>query len=569
MSFLSNSLFFAASSFDPPDVATTTSRRQSRQVLLDKVAYLANRSNGTTAESFGRTGQAVEVSFWLTDPPGLSHFCVHCPGLNKTHFAEEPLVVCAEEDVAVLQVYFTFGPKDHVYERGIRDYFVYRAHRQHPSLDLLPTPSPHFFQPHEFGLLPCVVGGGEEEADFTIAVLRPRVVVPHEYDLHVFSSNTWTWSSKLALLDPRGVRAIGDFMIHVTDKVFTLAGDTNTLGFVDVRHGVLLCRTHQGTPDLWHIGLPAEHIKESNTNRERYRSLVRDFTFSDDAIRFIEVAEWKRQVVSESSSTAPKCSVCARRVDSADLELATDGWNAIAWSRSTNADDRWIKDYEVCADDIAISNPSHLDLLPDLRAASESRKSTLNRNLVAVTATLSMHDKDVFHLACKVNDMDKTAWILSINMRNKSLEDIAPFSADRVHFFNPPYRPCALSENFNMVPHKCEVGCKRKRRDEDAENAPVDTTILMHGLDPFTSSDQLRSLFTMFGDLHDFNIAANQQYASIQFVSRSCAEKAMRMLNGAQGGRLKFDLSWGSNSPNKQPSQPNVNKSGADSERHS
>ncbi|KAK3150461.1 hypothetical protein QOZ80_3AG0233480 [Eleusine coracana subsp. coracana] len=114
MSATENSLFFAASSFDPRDMpedpSATASQRRPRYVLLDRVAYLANRQNGTTAEGFGRTGQAVEVSIWLADPPGLSHLCVHCPGLTNTDFAEEPLVVCAEKDFAVVQVCFTFGP---------------------------------------------------------------------------------------------------------------------------------------------------------------------------------------------------------------------------------------------------------------------------------------------------------------------------------------------------------------------------------------------------------------------------------------------------------------------------
>ncbi|GJN09096.1 hypothetical protein PR202_ga27071 [Eleusine coracana subsp. coracana] len=115
---MDNSQFFCASSFDSPPLSVagaTTSRWRSHSpdfVLLDKVAYLADRRNGTTAEAFGRAGQSVQVSFWLADPPGLSHLCVHGPGLKKTDFAEEPRIVNAEKNIAILHVYFSFGPKD-------------------------------------------------------------------------------------------------------------------------------------------------------------------------------------------------------------------------------------------------------------------------------------------------------------------------------------------------------------------------------------------------------------------------------------------------------------------------
>ncbi|KAL6660183.1 hypothetical protein ACP70R_002305 [Stipagrostis hirtigluma subsp. patula] len=568
----SKSMFFCASSFDPPampDPGAAASHRRSGSpswVLLDKVAYLANRRNGTTAGGYGRTGQAVEVSFWLADPPRLSHLCVHCPGLEKTDFAEEPFVVCSEKNIAVLQVYFTFGPKDSIEEMGLRDYFVYRAHHEHPSLELLPTPSPRALQPHEFGLLPCV--GGKDD-DFVIAVLRPTVVVPEEYDLYIFSSSTWTWSDRLAILDPQAPRMFGELGIHRAAKVIALPRDT--LAFVDLRLGILLCRVHEGTLDLHHIGLP--ELMDMNTKKSP--SLIRDVTFSDGVIKFIEIVERKRKVLIERK-ICPMCKSCTLvnpdleldgmggTIDStADHYYANDGWDAITWSRSITSGP-WVKDCEVCVDDIAINNPRHFDLLPDLRD-KRSGKSTLNRNLITCYPTLSMLEQRVFHLTCKVKTEDKTAWILAINMRKKCLEDLASLPADRIHYLLQSALPslCSLRiyERGPTLPSR--FGCKSKRTD-DAKNDPTDTTIILHGYYPFTTGDQLRNIFSAFGHLCAWHIPANKQNASVQFVSRSCAEEAMRMLNGTQCGRLNLVLSWGGNTPNKQPRQPMVNQSNGD-----
>ena len=60
--------------------------------ILDAAAYIADRKNGTYAETTTRTGQVLGVSFWLADPPAVSHLCVHYPGMSVTGFMDEPLL---------------------------------------------------------------------------------------------------------------------------------------------------------------------------------------------------------------------------------------------------------------------------------------------------------------------------------------------------------------------------------------------------------------------------------------------------------------------------------------------
>ncbi|CAL4929169.1 unnamed protein product [Urochloa decumbens] len=535
-----------ASSFVLP--AMPTIFRRPDWVLLDKVAYLADRPNGTTARCVTPIGQAVEVSFWLSDPPGLSHLCVHCPGLERTDFTAEPTVVCSEKNIAVLQIFFSFGPKLHAADRGHREYFVYEADYQHPSLRPLPIPYPLALRQYEFGLLPGVGG-------FRIAVLRPQKLFSDDvYDLHIFSSKAWTWSTKQARLGPQSPRTKGRCLMH--DKVIALRGDT--LGFVDLWHGILCCRVIDESPDdllLRYIPLPP--LLDSNKSMVSSLSDIRDVACIDGVVKFIEIAHRKRLVLPGRSSDAPSHKPTILH-DSDLLEPANsttgakdvchytyDGWNAVIWNRLTGSD-YWLLDCEIDVSDVTVSNPKHLALLPDL-SSSHSAKSTLNRNLRTSAPAFGMHNGDAVYLTCKVG----TAWVLEINTRMKRLENLAPISAERAYYFGRTYHPCALSRHMNMAPRK------RKERD-DANNVPADPTILVHGLDPCLTEHQLRNIFAMFGELRGLNIHANQHYASVKFARRPCAEKAMRIMDGTQFGRKKMAISWEINGQNLQVPLPNA-----------
>ncbi|CAN6321383.1 unnamed protein product [Urochloa humidicola] len=443
--------------------ATSTISRRPDWVVLDKVAYLTDRPNGTTAGCVTPSGQAVEVSFWLSDPPGLSHLCVHCPGLDRTtDFAAEPTVVCSEKNIAILQIFFSFGPKLHAADRSHREYFVYEADCHHPSLRPLPIPYPLALRQYEFGLLLPSVGDG-----FRIAVLRPQKLFSTDevYDLHIFSSKAWTWSTKQARLRPQPPRTKG--LMHQTDKVIALGGD-GTMGFVDLWQGILCCSvTDNDSPYgllLSYIPLPPP--MDSNKSMASSASGIRDVACIDGVVKFIEIAHRKRLVLPERSSVsdAPSHKPTILR-DSDLLEPANsttrskghyvyDGWNAVTWNRLIGSD-HWLLDCEIDVSDVTVSNTKHLAQLPDLMSSSHSAKSTLNKNLRASAPAFGMHNGDVVYLTCKMETMGKTAWVLEINTRTKRLENLAPISVGRTYYFDrTPFCPCALSRHMNMAPRK-------------------------------------------------------------------------------------------------------------------
>ncbi|KAF8721282.1 hypothetical protein HU200_023210 [Digitaria exilis] len=112
------------SMLDPEDPAYR--RPRANYIILDKKAYIDDRPSGTTALAFTLSGQAIQVSFCLSDPPHLSHLCVHCPELEAADFDTEPTVVCSEKDIAIVRIRFSpTGPNVNPVLRDQILYFVY------------------------------------------------------------------------------------------------------------------------------------------------------------------------------------------------------------------------------------------------------------------------------------------------------------------------------------------------------------------------------------------------------------------------------------------------------------
>ncbi|XP_039034537.1 polyadenylate-binding protein RBP45-like [Hibiscus syriacus] len=95
------------------------------------------------------------------------------------------------------------------------------------------------------------------------------------------------------------------------------------------------------------------------------------------------------------------------------------------------------------------------------------------------------------------------------------------------------------------------------------ENDPNNTTIFVGNLDSDVTEDHLREVFSPYGRLVHVKIPRNKGCGFVQFADRSCAEEALRILNGTQLGGQSIRLSWGRSTPNKQAqSDPNQWNSG-------
>jgi len=91
------------------------------------------------------------------------------------------------------------------------------------------------------------------------------------------------------------------------------------------------------------------------------------------------------------------------------------------------------------------------------------------------------------------------------------------------------------------------------------EHDPNNTTIFVGNLDPNVTDDHLRQVFGQYGELVHVKIPAGKRCGFVQFADRSCAEEALRVLNGTLLGGQNVRLSWGRSPSNKQ-AQPDANQ---------
>ncbi|OWM86354.1 hypothetical protein CDL15_Pgr010696 [Punica granatum] len=87
------------------------------------------------------------------------------------------------------------------------------------------------------------------------------------------------------------------------------------------------------------------------------------------------------------------------------------------------------------------------------------------------------------------------------------------------------------------------------------ETDPNNKTVFVGGLDLNVNDDHLRQVFGQYGEIVTVKIPPGKRCGFVQFADRSCAEEAMRMLNGTQLGGQSIRLSWGRSPSNKQPQQ--------------
>ena len=293
------------------------------------------------------------------------------------------------------------------------------------------------------GLLPTVDGEG-----FVIAVVRPQVMFPGLYDLHIFLSKDWRWNTKSVLLEPQSVD-MANINKHKTDRVIPLM-EEGSLGWVDLWRGILLCNVLDGNPNPVVRFIPLPKPMARNMDIENCPWLYRDVTFINGLIKFVELETWENSMPKQKRMRRVPDHITDMKFDShldddnmcvmEDNTNSTVSWRAVAWVWEASQK-AWIKDCEAKVDDIAINNSTmHSDLLPPLE------------NLITAAPTLSMCGDDVVvYLMTKLKINDDNAWVIAINMTRKTLEDLALFSAKRIFLFNTTYRPCSLSKHLDMT----------------------------------------------------------------------------------------------------------------------
>ena len=232
-------------------------------------------------------------------------------------------------------------------------------------------------------------------------------------------------------------------------KVINLGG--GYIGWVNLWNDILVCNAFADDDDpaafrvipLPYL-LPANHVYRADSSPEQFRDAV---CTDDGSIKFVEIEYCSRHIVREipdvSASEVLYDSeiTLGKAVDDGKDTYEYLGWRIVTWNRGVYSN-CWRRGSVVHVDDIIVNRS--VQLLPEF-----VDKNAI-KDLQTGFPTLSMdHSSDVVYLVSKVKPKDRNAWVLTIDTRNKSLDEVAPFSAERCMYIKPGYVTSALSKYLN------------------------------------------------------------------------------------------------------------------------
>ncbi|CAN6250316.1 unnamed protein product [Urochloa humidicola] len=410
--FLDASLRPPAHDHHPPDEASAPGSC----AVLDVRAYIADRRNATTAYGRLSNGDEIQVTFCVAPPPVTSYFCIWCPEQhNVTKLATEPRIIAAEADLVVFAV--GLGSGFQCFDPWQTDIFVYYAGsgEKGPWLRRLAREDNNYIGYFNIGLLRLSEGIPNDNHCYVVSLSRTRV--PWQFDLHIFDSKTETWSCRIVSL----VRQHQHSQLeHSSTKVIML-GKGGLMGFVDPWRGILVCDVLDDDPMLHYMPFPRS--LRDNKKLDLNPVVARDVVAVDGRIKVVECF----------------------------CDTVSSSWKISMWSRpSTPWEENWHRDYklDIC-DNLVDNGTANFELLSELQGNDDGTplQSTLEWLHIS-HPRLSLNDDDVVYLMAKVQPLDKKACVLAVDFKNKRLQDVAVFLADRSRSDTMCYMNSSITKYF-------------------------------------------------------------------------------------------------------------------------
>ncbi|TVU28178.1 hypothetical protein EJB05_19687, partial [Eragrostis curvula] len=431
--------------FHPPALSTDVEADGATAlpwVLLETQAYVADRRNATTACTVSRCGKTeVQVTLCVDAPPRVSYICVFCRATSagrrgqeeeraEDMICTEPEIMDTEGDLVLLRV--ALGSREAMrYETYEHDLFVYRpGGREGPSLTLLERPPDgHAFRSDEVGLLSCPSSanhgevGGHDGSSFSsssymvAALCQPKFRLERDlFDLYLYNSKHETWTMTTASVHEHQLQhhqQEGGYLFHLNTKVIALGGEDDTIAFVDLWRGILLCdlRHVQQNPRLRYIQLPEEPRIEEDRFDVNDARLSRDIAVVDGRIKCVRMGH--------------------QRIENSWVYVAA------SWSRTAATsleEDAWQMDYDIEFANMDVSYTTQFELLPKPRGYRRMRGPVPPfKGLSLMQPTLGLQDGDAtVCFMVNVNyDHGKALMVISVDMVKNKLQRVVQFHAKR------------------------------------------------------------------------------------------------------------------------------------------
>ncbi|KAJ1271434.1 hypothetical protein BS78_06G128600 [Paspalum vaginatum] len=429
--------------------------------LLNAHAYpgSAKDQNSTSARAKTRSQQTIEVSFHPSRPPLPSKLFVHCPDLDEEEvaFTVLPHIVCVSEGLILLCIPTPLGPeRPTTYMSSVdsSDYFMYRSDTNNSSLTRLPEPY-QFFTDDDIGIL----RRGSDH--YTVATLMstPTPLIstsmPHVYDLHRFHSEDGKWvHSKAKLVEPHNgfpVKIPPNFsrlLWHDTTTVLSIGGEGDTMGWVDLWRGILLCDLRRDDPMPTLRAMPLPPPFELLT-RNGGRGVELGCPKSVRSVAFIKT---------------PDNTGCLKLVelDSTNISLPDDvtneeglpyvvmpNWTIVTWSNTkmTGSWKDWRRDQRVQSSNIKIDSQLSCRLMQNLPPPNGAGAAGRGlRNLFLSDPTSGIVE-DVVYVMVRSGFLHSNACAVVVDMRSKKLLDMVAFDTRRQNGAHAMYCPFTIFEH--------------------------------------------------------------------------------------------------------------------------
>ncbi|KAL6648322.1 hypothetical protein ACP70R_012546 [Stipagrostis hirtigluma subsp. patula] len=417
---------------DPVVASTRLFSGSPARVLLDLYASFGYCRNATTAKGSTSAGHTVEVSFDVVDPPAISEWFVAFPDLKEFDTKRRLQILSVAGVFVLFRMSFTDNDGRRI------EYFVYKAGPGRPSVDLIPGPCPKVAHACQIGILHSAAG-----EHYSVVFPTPHFRLRVKYEIHVFSSESQGWSTKVARITADRETTYQELVRHAPSKAIPVG--ESSLGWIDMFRGVLLCNVLDEDPVLrllqWPVLPPHDDSIDIFTVIEIFSGQsIRDATLSNGVIRFVQ------SFFDDSGGV--------RR-----------GWMATMWKRETSSE-YWYRCCEADIEKILATSSSFSHLIRKKLWDDETGKLDLNK-LYSAPPKLSLQHEDVVYFKAMLKSGDPEALLLAVNLREERLEAVELVS-DKLAFF-----PCIFSSDVTIISSQQNTSSVPENSSEEANKFSI------------------------------------------------------------------------------------------------
>ncbi|KAF8656598.1 hypothetical protein HU200_060662 [Digitaria exilis] len=251
-----------------------------------------------------------------------------------------------------------------------------------------------------------------------------------QFELQLYNSMTGRWTTESMHVDSQ------DFSFSYTSIVLAMGGEFGSVGWVDLWRGILVCDLlpREDKHSLRYIPLPSPLVPKP---LKGYPMYVRNIIVLEGHIKFFDM-----HYVRPAASNTGRCTCASEQ----GLVAATKKMKISDIGSGNN--NCWEEDCTIKFSEIPLDSLKFAQVLLNLKQINNGTKLTLNR-LHAGYPALSLHDPDVVYVMHTPDPNVYKASVIAIDMRNKTLKDVADFGSGRPLGYTFTYLQSGISKHLN------------------------------------------------------------------------------------------------------------------------